>query len=146
MSGLLRWNARAYGAVLILYPADLRREFGLEMRELFGEDLADAWRSSGVAGVLRVWWCAVCEILRIAIPGQLENPAFVVPVIAFAFNVLTLGCELAAAITSHPLAQQRPLPDDVILFVFWPSLVTAITAIVVVRAGRVNMPCLKLDA
>jgi hypothetical protein len=146
MSGLMRLNSRAYGAVLLLYPAELRRDFGMEMRELFGEDLADAWRSSGVAGVLRVWWCAVCEILRIAIPGQIENPAFAVPVIAFAFNVLTLSCEWAAMITSHPSVQQGRAADDMFLYVFWPSLVTAITAIVVVHTGKVNMFCLKLDS
>jgi hypothetical protein len=136
---------KIYSGMLLLYPADLRRDFGQEMIELFGEDLAEAWQSSGVAGLLRVWWCAVCEILRVAIPGQMENPAFVVPLIAFAFNVLTLSCELAAAVTSHPLAQQRPLPDDVIMFVFWPSLVTAFTAIVVVRTGKIRLSCLKLD-
>ncbi len=47
MSGLLRLSARAYGGILLLYPADLRRDFGPEMRELFGEDLDDAWQGSG---------------------------------------------------------------------------------------------------
>jgi hypothetical protein len=146
MSGLLRLNARVYGAVLLLYPPDLRRDFGPEMHELFGEDLADAWRSSGVTGVLRVWWCTVCEILRIAMPGQMENPAFVVPVVAFAFNVVVLSCQLAAVIASHPLAPRGPLPDDVITYVFWPSLLTACTAILVVRTGKVRMSCLRLDS
>ena len=75
MSGLLRLNARAYGAVLLLYPAELRRDFGLEMRELFGEDLADAWRRHPVWP--EYFWSggALCaKFWRIAIPGQMRKP------------------------------------------------------------------------
>jgi hypothetical protein len=142
MSALLRLNARAYGIVLLLYPADLRREFGLEMRELFGEDLADGWRNSGAAGVLRVWWCAVCEILRIAIPGQMENPAFAVPAISFVFSTFPLGSILAKA----PSLGTRPLIEEIALFIVCPGLVSAFTALAAVHIGKTQVMSLDLHS
>jgi len=145
MSGLVRLSARAYGGMLLLYPSDLRREFGPEMHELFGEDLDDAWQSSGVAGVLRVWWCALCEFLRIAVPGLTENPAFVVPLVASAFNALSLGSMLAGVISHHPLPADGSLMDEIVAHVFLPALITALTTFVVVRTGKVTVTSLQLN-
>jgi hypothetical protein len=146
MNGLLRLSARVYGGMLLLYPLDLRREFGPEMGELFGEDLMDGWRSSGFAGVLRVWWCAVCEVLRVAIPGQRTNPAFVVPAIAFVFSLLAQCGPLLSI--RHALAQESS--TSVLLVVLCalvlPSVVTAMTAVVVVHIGKVRVVSLGLSS
>jgi hypothetical protein len=50
------------------------------MTAAFAEDLASA---KSIAAALRIWWCCLLELFRIAIPTQKENPVVVVPVIAF---------------------------------------------------------------
>jgi len=89
MKNLLRLSPRVYNALLRVYPEELRREFGSEMALVFAEDLEAARRDEGVRGVLRVWLCALYEFLRFGLPGQIENPAVMVPVITFAIGVLT---------------------------------------------------------
>jgi hypothetical protein len=129
-------SARAYDGILRLYPSDLRREFGPEMNELFVEDLDDAWRSSGLVGVIGVWWCALCELFRIALPAQSSNPAFAVPAIA-ALYVLGMIGELAAI--------RDPMTDQWISAVIaGPNLLTGLAAIVVVHTGNVRVISLDL--
>jgi hypothetical protein len=57
-------SSRVYSAVLLLYPRQLRREFGLEMVEVFSEQVCDARRSEGWPGELRIWGCVVHETVR----------------------------------------------------------------------------------
>jgi hypothetical protein len=137
MTGILRLSTRVYGGFLKLYPPDLRAEFGPEMRELFSEDLSDAWRSKGLIGVIGVWWCALCEILRIALPAQSSNPVFAVPVMAWAFGALSVCCEFAGVRDAIPV-------QTFISVIGGTSLVTALTAIVVVHTGSVRVISLDL--
>ena len=147
MSGILRLSTRAYGGVLLLYPADLRRDFGPEIRELFSEDLNDAWQSNGLTGVLRVWWCAFCEFLRIALPGMASNPAFAVPVVAFAFDAVVMSFQVAAVLSHHPLilASGLSFREEVLLRVLLPSTVTGFTALAAVHSGKVRVLSLNLN-
>jgi hypothetical protein len=142
MNGVLRLSERIYGALLLLYPPDLRHEFGPEMSELFREDLDDAWRGRGFAGAVSVWWCALSEVLRIALPGQKTNPAFVVPATSFAFSAFSLGSILAKA----PAVSGHPLVEEIALVIVWPSLVAALTAVAVVHSGRVRVVSLDLNS
>lgn len=119
---------RVYEVLLWLYPAELRRQFGAEMKELFREDLAHA---CGLTGLIGVWWCAFYELLRIALPSQRSNPAVVVPVIAFALHAMLVGAELTI-----PRASAL---RDVAPAVIWSSLVVALTALVVVHSGKVRV-------
>lgn len=146
MNGLLRLSARVYGGILLLYPPDLRRDFGPEMNQLFGEDLADAWRSSRLAGVLGVWWCAVCEVLRVAIPSQRTNPAFAVPAISFVFSLLAQCGPLLSI--RHALAQESSASVLLVVLcaIVLPSVVTAMTTLVVVHIGKVRVVSLGLDS
>jgi hypothetical protein len=139
MTGLMRLSKRVYGGILTLYPPELRGDFGCEMNELFSEDLSDAWRSKGLVGVIGIWWCALCEIFRIALPAQRSNPAFAVPVMAWAFSTLTTGAELVGSIRHNPMPVQA-----IFVVILFPSIVTALTAIVVVHTGRVNVVALDL--
>ena len=81
----MTFSSRLYRKTLLLYPADLRREFGEDMTATFAEDLSN---SVGIARKLRVWWCCLMDVLRIAIPAQKENPLVMVPLVAF-FSVTT---------------------------------------------------------
>jgi hypothetical protein len=134
-------NGLLYGWLLALYPADLRREFGAEMRELFLDDLADA---RGLIGFIGVWWCALCEVLRVALPGQRTNPVVIVPAIAFVFSMLS-QCGTVLTIR-HSLAQESPQQVLIVLLfaIALPSVATAITALFVVRSGRVRVVSLEL--
>ena len=134
---MLRLSAWTYRGILLLYPLDLRQNFGLEMSEIFCDDVADAWRCFGVAGVFRVWLCALSEVLRIAIPSQRTNPVFAVPATSFAFSIFMMTCEFSAVAFREP-REQFPI-QTLLAVVFWPSLVVALTAIAVVRTGRVSV-------
>jgi len=139
MTATMRLSTRVYGGMLTLYPPELRGEFGPEMRELFSEDLIDAWRSSGLVGVISVWWCALCEVLRIALPAQSSNPVFAVPVMACAFSALTNCGEIVGSL------RNRPMPAEAIIAaIVLPSLLTGLTAIVVVHTGKVRVVSLDL--
>ncbi len=55
----LRWiagSARIYRALLILYPADYRREYGALMVQVFRDVCRDRLRRQGIAGIV-LWWC-----------------------------------------------------------------------------------------
>jgi hypothetical protein len=81
MTPSLHWSLRAYERLLILYPEDLRRDFGVEMLEAFSEDLAAA---HGIGGALRVWRSALREVMQIAVPAWCEIPAVMVPLLSAA--------------------------------------------------------------
>jgi hypothetical protein len=83
-------SSQIYRRMLLLYPVELRRDFGEDMSLAFAEDLARA-RRSGVVAVARVWWWSLAELFRIAIPAQRHNRAVVVPFLAFIFGTLWMG-------------------------------------------------------
>jgi len=72
--------------LVILYPRDLRRSFREEMTEVFDEQLREAWEESGFTGFLRVWLCALRELLCVALPAQLAQPVVVVPALSLISN------------------------------------------------------------
>ena len=77
---LLDFSHTLYERSLILYPKDVRGDFGSEMTEVFDEQLAEAHSRSGFAGVLRVWLRVAREFVTVALPGRLAGRA--VPVVA----------------------------------------------------------------
>ena len=87
MTNTLQLSSRLYGRLLVLYPDDLRRDFGAEMALDFAEDLETAHRDAGLRGILRVWYCTLAEFLRFALPGHASSPAVRVPAISLAFFV-----------------------------------------------------------
>ena len=69
-----------YGSILILYPKDLRADFGNDMIEVFDQQVWEAYSRSGFSGLLRVWFRATWEIVTVAFPGRLAERA--VPIVA----------------------------------------------------------------
>jgi len=67
---VLAVSHKVYARSLVLYPGDLRRDFGAEMIEVFDEQVSDAYSRSGFAGLLRVWLGAMREFVAIALPGR----------------------------------------------------------------------------
>jgi hypothetical protein len=131
MTAFITLSARIYGAMLPLYPAELRRDFGAEMTTVFAEDLADAWRNSGIAGAIRVWNSAALDFVQVAVPGLMEKPSIAVPVLAFLLSTAVVGAELMLL----PRRNFAPLGS-----VFCGALVTALTSFVAVRVGESSAP------
>ena len=134
MTRLLALSSRLYTAGLSLYPPDLRREFGAEMTEVFAEDLDQAWRSEGIAGVIGVWLCAVREMVRIALPSQFENPAIAVPLLSFALGLFVQSGIMTLALRHKPAsAEAHGILGLFCEMVLAPSLAAALTSLAVVR-------------
>jgi hypothetical protein len=72
MAPSICWNCRAYAALLLLYPPDLRRQFGAEMVEVFADQMRDACESSGWAGGISVWCCVAGEVVRTMLSSHLR--------------------------------------------------------------------------
>jgi hypothetical protein len=79
-STILDVSHKFYERFLILYPRDVRSDFGSEMIDVFDEQLAEAYSRSGFAGLLRVWFRAMLEFVTVALPGRLSGRA--VPIVA----------------------------------------------------------------
>jgi len=131
MRALLIFSVRAYSAMLFLYPAELRRDFGAEILDVFREDLNHASSYRGLAGMLSVWACALREFVRIALPAFAENRRIAVPSILFAFNEAVLAIPQKLIFTHRPMSLQFILATAL-----WPSLLAALTALVVVILGQ----------
>lgn len=95
MKGFLRFSTWMYRKLLFLYPEDLRREFGGEIVLAFAADLEES-------GSIRVWRCAVRELLTVALPGQTSNPYFLSPALAFLLTACTES--VIAWIGSHQVS------------------------------------------
>jgi hypothetical protein len=79
-SVILDLSHQAYESSLIVYPRDLRSDFGNEMIEVFDEQAWEAYSRRGFSGLLRVWFSATREIITVAFPGRLVGRA--IPIIA----------------------------------------------------------------
>ena len=97
MSRFVRWSTCAYRGILVLYPFELRYEYGTEMAGVFAEDLEDAWQSRRIGNVIGVWWRATSEVLQIAVPGRFANQALVAPAVSLVLHLAILGSVLALA-------------------------------------------------
>lgn len=146
MNRLLPVSVRVYEKLLLLYPDDLRRDFGHEMALVFADDLEAAWGDTRIAGFIQIWWYALCELLTIALPAQRSNPCVVAPALAFLMAASTLGAELWLA--HHVTRMDRSLlMDDIRWAVLLPSLANAFVTFVVTRVyRRCSIATLRLAA
>jgi hypothetical protein len=76
-------NRFAYSLLLSIYPSELRRRFGVEMAEVFADQISEQWQLRGIPGVLRVWLTAGSEVFSVAVPLQMCNPAAIATALAF---------------------------------------------------------------
>ena len=72
-------SCRLYGTLLLLYPANLRFEFGEEMLSVFAEQVRDGCKRRGLAGLWRVWYSVAIEIFELAIPLRADLTRLKVP-------------------------------------------------------------------
>jgi hypothetical protein len=146
MNRILARSVWLYEKLLLLYPADLRREFGSEMTLIFAEDLQSAWGDARIAGVLQIWWYALRELVTVALPAQRSNPCVLVPALAFAFVVMGQGAGLCFLLSQVTRLETSLLFDAIRLVVLLPSLLTACVAFIVTRVyARSSIAALRLD-
>ena len=79
-SAILEVSHKVYKSILILYPKDLRGDFGNEMIEVFDEQAWEAYSRHGSSGLMRVWFSTTWEIVTVAFPGHLAGRG--IPIIA----------------------------------------------------------------
>jgi hypothetical protein len=133
----LRWSLRAYRRLLILYPDDLRRDFGPDMLEAFADSLV-------VDRAVRAWRIALCEVIRIGLPGWLRNPAVAVPTLSATGTILVQSPLLMVSF--------RPggtTPLEALVAVAIGATVAALTSFVAVhrwkQANLVSLDIGRLD-
>jgi hypothetical protein len=83
---IVQSGCRAYSLLLFFYPYSLRCRFEQEMIAVFEDQVCHAWEQSGYSGVLRSWWRALAELLRIAFPARLES--LKIPVLSLLLSLL----------------------------------------------------------
>ena len=102
METSLRMSRQAYGVLLIFYPREFRQRFAGEMADVFEQQLQGAFEESGLRGMLRIWLCAIGELLFVALPAQLGQPIVVVPTLSLISNSILF---LALLRQLSPLAE-----------------------------------------
>jgi hypothetical protein len=137
-------SLRIYRTTLLLYPADLRREFGDDMAAAFAEDLARAGR---LARKLRVWCCCLTELFRIAIPAQKENPLIMVPIFAFLASIAWISGPLLidlwrSRMGEGPFMHMRL--SQIVSSILLGPVAVALVGFVVARFGKPNFTSLTL--
>jgi len=101
MTNALDVNRRLYRVSLALYPAELRREFGEEMTDVFTQQLSDAWHGDHLWGALWVWQEALQELVCVALPSRVA-PLLVVTAATFSATAVMLGL-MYALLHGHDL-------------------------------------------
>lgn len=134
MTKCLPLSSRIYGRLLVLYPDDLRRDYGADMALVFAEDLDMARQEAGMRGVIRVWRCALGELLRFALPGCASHPAVMVPAIWFAFSFAIMSFEIAMEMRHTPVVM-TPF-HAVCAALLLPALTTPLFSLVTIWACR----------
>lgn len=82
MTTAIAASLRIYGALIRLYPPDLQRRYGPEMRDVFEEQLVQSCAREGLPGLVRVWLWVVAEVLGGPAPLRLIQALVSVPIIS----------------------------------------------------------------
>jgi hypothetical protein len=80
---IARTSGAIYSVLLILYPRELRREFGAEMVEVFEAGLRGALVKRDTAKLILFWGLAVWELVTVAVPSRLANSVVIAGAVSF---------------------------------------------------------------
>lgn len=58
----------AFRRLLILYPPDLRREFGDDLAEVFSQQIETAWEENAWRGIAGAWLNVLADYAAITLP------------------------------------------------------------------------------
>lgn len=137
MTLAFRCSLAAYRGLLRLYPAALRREFGIEMLEMFECDLAAA---RGLNRALHLWCVTLRETFDIVLPEWWDTPEIVVP---FLTTVVVLAANSPAVVIA--IRNQITTPHDALIGFSGLCSLTALTSFMAVcRWMRSGLTTLRL--
>jgi lipopolysaccharide/colanic/teichoic acid biosynthesis glycosyltransferase len=71
--GCLSLSERIYRALLLVYPAPFRREYGVQMAQVFCDCCRDAYRRSGRVGIAVLWTYTLCDLAASALDAHLSE-------------------------------------------------------------------------
>jgi hypothetical protein len=134
MTRFLRWSLRAYRTLLIVYPDDLRRDFGQEMLEAFEHDLSVECGAHSIKGAIRVWRITLREAIRIGLPAWLQIPAVAVPALSAATAIVSQSPLLIMAMRreAQPGFHAGHAIIDALVAISIEAAITAVTSFVAV--------------
>ncbi len=116
-----------YRRLLVLYPADFRRAFGLQMVQLFRDACQEAQRRAGLSGLIRVWLSTLYDVASSVIVERsmamqkhpvIKRLAWLSPVLivilllSVVFSVPRMSREAPASGPTH-VTTTAPIPPDV---------------------------------
>jgi len=88
MSRAARVSCGLYRMLLFTYPRDFRLRFESEMVSTFSELICGEWESTGLTGVMRVWWFALDEVFSVALRLHLQRPIVVATSLSLVLSVV----------------------------------------------------------
>lgn len=146
MTRFCRFSLIVYRRLLLLYPGDLRSEFGPEMLEAFEYDLSVEYAARGIPGALHVWHVALREVIPCAVPAWLRIPAVAVPALSAATVIVSNLPMLIAAMVKQSQLTFRPgdtTPVDALLALAILGTLAALTSFFAVyrwkRAAMISL-------
>ena len=83
MPNSLQMCCSLYRLFLGFYPREFRQRFGVEMTQVFADQMQGEWKRHGVVGIVRVGLIASWEVMSVAAPLQLHNPVVIAIVLSF---------------------------------------------------------------
>jgi hypothetical protein len=104
-------SARAYRLLLRAYPSAFRVEFGEAMTQLFRDQAAAAWQSTGVPGICLVWCHTIADlVLSIAqlYSDERSHPMFKAAAVVGALYACTLVGALGYSAARFGEFYERP--------------------------------------
>jgi hypothetical protein len=132
-------NAQIYALLLTLCPADLKKEFGEEMTQVFLDDLADHQRRCGWMGAARVWWRSLREICGIALPEMASRHGIAVPFMVYVFQMFYISSIIVLARRDPHSAFPKSLGEDLAL-IFLSGVIPAFIARIAQLVGDASVP------
>jgi len=73
MPNALQMSCFLYRLLLGFYPREFRQRFGVEMTQVFADQMWGEWQRHGFMGMVRVGVTAAWEVVSVAAPLQLRN-------------------------------------------------------------------------
>lgn len=131
----MKLRTRIFRFLLRAYPKDFRIDYGTQLEQVFRQDYEDEARHGRVAGIARLWWETIVDILRTAPREHLQD---LTPEIRYAgrmisrhavlsllvIGILALGIGATAAVFSVVNAvafRQLPFPNPDQLVSLWET-------------------------
>jgi hypothetical protein len=83
MELMIRLSGLIYRWLLLLYPAELRCRFGVDMVEVFEDLISDAVVERGVLGIVWLWSTVFWEFVSVGLPSPLTTSAVIAATLSF---------------------------------------------------------------